>query len=100
MWVECVFSFRNLGLMALQKLPQSTMSATAASSYGSCKAEVVVPDQFPAGLRVLVVDDDTTCLRILEQMLRRCMYRGKSTARFLHYALIDVYYGHFVGFLF
>ncbi|KAK9277301.1 hypothetical protein L1049_006841 [Liquidambar formosana] len=61
--------------MALQKLPQSTMSATAASSYGSCKAEVVVPGQFPAGLRVLVVDDDTTCLRILEQMLRRCMYR-------------------------
>ncbi|GFZ00360.1 response regulator 14 [Actinidia rufa] len=41
----------------------------------ACKAELVVSDQFPAGLRVFVVDDDFTCLRILEQMLRRCMYR-------------------------
>ncbi|KAI8020926.1 Two-component response regulator ORR21 [Camellia lanceoleosa] len=60
-------------MAALQKLLQSS---TTASNYGSpsCKAEAAVPDQFPAGLRVLVVDDDTTCLRILEQMLRRCMY--------------------------
>ncbi|GFZ21292.1 response regulator 14 [Actinidia rufa] len=41
----------------------------------ACKADLVVSDQFPTGLRVLVVDDDITCLRILEQMLRRCMYR-------------------------
>ncbi|PSS13372.1 Two-component response regulator like [Actinidia chinensis var. chinensis] len=41
----------------------------------ACKAELVVSDQFPAGLRVFVVDDDITCLRILQQMLRRCMYR-------------------------
>ncbi|KAL4560267.1 hypothetical protein LXL04_032417 [Taraxacum kok-saghyz] len=33
-----------------------------------------VPDQFPAGLRVLVVDDDPTCLMILEKMLRNCNY--------------------------
>ncbi|XP_023766806.1 two-component response regulator ARR2 isoform X2 [Lactuca sativa] len=33
-----------------------------------------VPDQFPAGLRVLVVDDDPTCLKILEKMLRNCNY--------------------------
>ncbi|XP_076881477.1 two-component response regulator ARR1-like isoform X1 [Bidens hawaiensis] len=33
-----------------------------------------VPDQFPAGLRVLVVDDDSTCLMILEKMLRHCKY--------------------------
>lgn len=31
--------------------------------------------EFPVGLRVLVVDDDVTCLKIMEQMLRRCMYR-------------------------
>lgn len=30
--------------------------------------------QFPAGLRVLVVDDDPTCLRIMEKMLRNCLY--------------------------
>lgn len=31
-------------------------------------------DQFPAGLRVLVVDDDPTCLRIMEKMLKYCLY--------------------------
>ncbi|EFJ30010.1 type B response regulator [Selaginella moellendorffii] len=31
-------------------------------------------DQFPAGLRVLVVDDDRTCLAILKKMLLRCAY--------------------------
>eukprot|EP00898_Chlorokybus_atmophyticus_P003230 jgi/Chlat1/3908/Chrsp26S04021 len=33
--------------------------------------------QFPAGLRVLVVDDDPLCLMIVERMLRRCLYTGK-----------------------
>lgn len=36
----------------------------------------VVSDQFPVGLRVLVVDDDPTCLRILEKMLKTCLYEG------------------------
>ncbi|XP_071715915.1 two-component response regulator ARR14-like [Rutidosis leptorrhynchoides] len=41
----------------------------------SCKPEKgTVSDQFPVGLRVLVVDDDVICLKILEQMLRRCSY--------------------------
>ncbi len=64
-------------MAALQRVA-SSVSATA-SNYGSCKgaaADAVVSDQFPAGLRVLVVDDDITCLRILEQMLRRCLYLG------------------------
>eukprot|EP00252_Welwitschia_mirabilis_P023400 TRINITY_DN6598_c2_g1_i1.p1 TRINITY_DN6598_c2_g1~~TRINITY_DN6598_c2_g1_i1.p1 ORF type:complete len:232 (+),score=30.32 TRINITY_DN6598_c2_g1_i1:32-697(+) len=29
---------------------------------------------FPAGLRVLVVDDDRTCLRIITRMLQKCLY--------------------------
>ncbi|CAM8979518.1 unnamed protein product [Rhodiola kirilowii] len=33
-----------------------------------------VLDRFPAGLRVLVVDDDPTCLLILERMLKSCLY--------------------------
>lgn len=33
-------------------------------------------DTFPAGLRVLVVDDDPTWLRILEKMLKKCSYQG------------------------
>ncbi|KAK9665788.1 hypothetical protein RND81_14G136400 [Saponaria officinalis] len=40
-----------------------------------------VPDKFPAGLRVLVVDDDPTCLIILEKMLRTCKYVVRKTNR-------------------
>ncbi|GAB4829307.1 hypothetical protein Ancab_018977 [Ancistrocladus abbreviatus] len=32
------------------------------------------PEAFPAGLRVLVVDDDLTWLKILEKMLKKCNY--------------------------
>ena len=46
---------------------------------------------FPAGLRVLVVDDDPLCLRIVEKMLKRCLYEGafrRTNASLLH--LTDV----------
>ncbi|XP_022741587.1 two-component response regulator ARR1-like isoform X1 [Durio zibethinus] len=49
-------------------------SMSTASSSAAWKAGDVVPDRFPAGLRVLVVDDDPTCLMILEKMLRTCLY--------------------------
>ncbi|CAN6551293.1 unnamed protein product [Malus baccata var. baccata] len=49
-------------------------SMSTASSSGTWKSGDVVSDQFPAGLRVLVVDDDPTCLMILERMLRTCLY--------------------------
>ncbi|XVF28250.1 hypothetical protein REPUB_Repub15cG0013400 [Reevesia pubescens] len=49
-------------------------SMSTASSSAAWKTGDVVPDQFPAGLRVLVVDDDPTCLMILEKMLRTCLY--------------------------
>lgn len=32
--------------------------------------------QFPEGLRVLVVDDDITCLKTLAVMLQKCQYQG------------------------
>ncbi|GLT38371.1 hypothetical protein SLA2020_126270 [Shorea laevis] len=35
-------------------------------------------DPFPSGLRVLVVDDDPTWLKILEKMLRKCSYEVTS----------------------
>lgn len=41
----------------------------APSSCSSSRVEA-----FPAGLRVLVVDDDPTWLKILEKMLRKCSY--------------------------
>ncbi|GMI80158.1 response regulator 1 [Hibiscus trionum] len=51
---------------------RGSMSIT--SSSAAWKPADVVTDQFPAGLRVLVVDDDPTCLMILEKMLRTCLY--------------------------
>lgn len=39
--------------------------------------KMAICDQFPSGLRVLVVDDDTSCLIILEKMLLRLMYQGR-----------------------
>ncbi|KAL0739310.1 hypothetical protein Bca4012_015520 [Brassica carinata] len=36
-------------------------------------------DQFPVGMRVLAVDDDQTCLRILETLLYRCQYHVTTT---------------------
>ncbi|KAI3889626.1 hypothetical protein MKX03_007648 [Papaver bracteatum] len=70
-------------MAAVQKYQVVSSMSTSGSNYGSSSTsnnnKVVVDsggvsDQFPVGLRVLVVDDDTICLRILEQMLRRCMY--------------------------
>ncbi|KAM6565869.1 hypothetical protein CsatA_024997 [Cannabis sativa] len=43
-----------------------------------------VSDQFPVGLRVLVVDDDPTCLMILEKMLRTCLYEVTKCNRAEH----------------
>lgn len=74
--MSCVF----LAMATMHRVVQSSVSDATTTSYDgltSCKAaEIVISDQFPAGLRVLVVDDDITCLKILEQMLRRCRYRG------------------------
>ncbi|XP_039025661.1 two-component response regulator ARR2-like isoform X1 [Hibiscus syriacus] len=51
------------------------------NSSAAWKAVDSVPDQFPAGLRVLVVDDDPTCLIILEKMLRTCSYEVTKCSR-------------------
>ncbi|CAH9095581.1 unnamed protein product [Cuscuta epithymum] len=48
------------------------MSGTC--SNASWKSGDAVSKDFPAGLRVLVVDDDPTCLKILERMLITCLY--------------------------
>jgi hypothetical protein len=44
-------------------------------------------NDFPAGMRVLVVDDDRTCLVILEKMLRRCAYQGTCVYCMLHISI-------------
>ncbi|KAG2301723.1 hypothetical protein Bca52824_030374 [Brassica carinata] len=45
------------------------------SSLFKVSKKMTISDQFPCGLRVLVVDDDTSCLIILEKMLLRLMYQ-------------------------
>ncbi|XP_074282360.1 two-component response regulator ARR2-like isoform X2 [Silene latifolia] len=60
------------GVMGSMSIPSSNMTRKAVDS---------VPDPFPAGLRVLVVDDDPTCLIILEKMLRTCRYDVTKTNR-------------------
>lgn len=62
---------------------QSMMPSSSGTSWKSGGVSGAgdggVPDKFPAGLRVLVVDDDPTCLMILEKMLRTCNYEGIQT---------------------
>ncbi|KAH9626437.1 hypothetical protein KSS87_004939, partial [Heliosperma pusillum] len=60
------------GVMGSMSIPSSNMTRKPVDS---------VPDPFPAGLRVLVVDDDPTCLIILEKMLRTCRYDVTKTNR-------------------
>ncbi|KAK7304789.1 hypothetical protein VNO77_42677 [Canavalia gladiata] len=36
-------------------------------------------DPFPVGMRVLAVDDDLTCLKVLETLLRKCQYQVTTT---------------------
>lgn len=36
-------------------------------------------NEFPIGMRVLAVDDDQVCLKLLENLLRRCQYDGTFT---------------------
>jgi hypothetical protein len=38
--------------------------------------EEMAADTFPAGLRVLAVDDDRVCLKVLERQLKYCNYNG------------------------
>ncbi|KAL7080886.1 hypothetical protein ACP275_14G005900 [Erythranthe tilingii] len=66
--------------MHLEVNPMPFAGSTA-SSWKSGGGGGVVSDQFPAGLRVLVVDDDPTCLRILEKMLRNCLYEVTKCSR-------------------
>lgn len=68
----------NLGVGSVVKTMSGASCSVSWKSGGSDK----VSDQFPAGLRVLVVDDDPTCLRILEKMLRNCHYEGTKKNHF------------------
>ncbi|KAI5659032.1 hypothetical protein M9H77_27825 [Catharanthus roseus] len=38
-------------------------------------------DNFPVGMRVLAVDDDPICLKLLEGLLRKCQYQVTTTSQ-------------------
>ncbi|XP_021731423.1 two-component response regulator ARR12-like [Chenopodium quinoa] len=40
---------------------------------------LVENERFPMGLRVLVVDDDTTCLKLMDNLLKKCHYQVTTT---------------------
>ncbi|XP_058114124.1 two-component response regulator ORR24-like isoform X2 [Magnolia sinica] len=42
---------------------------------------MTVEDRFPVGMRVLAVDDDPTCLKVLENLLRHCDYHVTTTGQ-------------------
>jgi hypothetical protein len=46
--------------------------------------EVAPQPVFPAGLRVLVVDDDPLALRVVEKMLILCEYQGAPSSSRVH----------------
>nr|XP_010938329.1 two-component response regulator ARR2 isoform X2 [Elaeis guineensis] len=56
-------------------------AAASTASSGRPRDGVGHPPDFPAGLRVLVVDDDPTCLKILDRMLRKCLYDVTTCSR-------------------
>ncbi|MED6141528.1 hypothetical protein PIB30_104363, partial [Stylosanthes scabra] len=55
-------------------LSNGSGSMSMVTSGAALKSTGAISNQFPAGLRVLVVDDDPTSLMILEKMLRICRY--------------------------
>ncbi|XP_073276810.1 two-component response regulator ORR22-like [Primulina huaijiensis] len=45
------------------------------------KSENKIHDKFPVGLRVLAVDDDPICLKLLDTLLRKCQYHVTTTGQ-------------------
>ncbi|MCO5577585.1 hypothetical protein L7F22_031416 [Adiantum nelumboides] len=60
--------------------PSTSPNSVPGNSRTLLKADSST-DSFPAGLRVLVVDDDPICLLILDRMLRRCQYKVTTCGR-------------------
>ncbi|CAK9168822.1 unnamed protein product [Ilex paraguariensis] len=62
---------------------------TVEETRGSFGVEDENNDKFPVGMRVLAVDDDPTCLKLLEGLLRKCQYQVTTTsqARMAHMML-------------
>ena len=74
--------------MALSRLPAVSASSVKSSNVVASSVSMAAhpadsqtgmgggAPSFPSGLRLLVVDDDPTCLMIVAGMLRKCNYEG------------------------
>lgn len=47
-------------------------------AMATAPSKIVEKKDFPAGLGVLVVDDDLLCLKVVEKMLKACKYKGAT----------------------
>ncbi|CAL9102374.1 unnamed protein product [Musa acuminata var. zebrina] len=54
--------------------------AVEAGKEGLMGREGGQTDEFPVGMRVLAVDDDLTCLKVLEALLLRCRYHVRESS--------------------
>ncbi|KAE8714005.1 Two-component response regulator ARR12 [Hibiscus syriacus] len=52
---------------------------TMEEKMGGSHGEDGGKDRFPIGMRVLAVDDDPICLKVLENLLRKCQYHVTTT---------------------
>ncbi|GMI92518.1 hypothetical protein HRI_002921100 [Hibiscus trionum] len=52
---------------------------TMEEKMGGSNGEDGGKDRFPIGMRVLAVDDDPICLKVLETLLRKCQYHVTTT---------------------
>ncbi|KAK9275968.1 hypothetical protein L1049_023244 [Liquidambar formosana] len=52
---------------------------TVEDRRGRVIGEEATEDRFPVGMRVLAVDDDPICLRVLDGLLRKCQYHVITT---------------------
>ncbi|XP_077211558.1 two-component response regulator ARR2-like [Tasmannia lanceolata] len=63
----------SLGKKQSDSLETQQRDSAETETDDDCNSRV-----FPEGIRVLVVDDDTACLRAVEQILRSCKYQVTS----------------------
>lgn len=74
------------GPMTEERNDQSAPGTSGSGGSGGANEAVVLAKRgnFPEGLRVVVVDDDPLCLRVVERMLIRCSYIGTHVEFYLH----------------
>ncbi len=77
---------RGLGAVAVKQEPADVGASSAPWSSTSGAP-------WPAGMKVLVVDDDPLCLKVVSLMLQKCDYKGElsDTSPSIHYPWCDYF---------